>query len=264
MKNPKIGKIVRGLSTLKEVKDNPINFVIDLILSAIISALIPIPFIGAVLTRYKTQILWGIGSIFLLGAFCLSFVFALLFSSFSLPNGNTGLPAGLQGGALFDALVGYREAGFVDTATPSRNPLGGDGFTNSITTMDYHDPSYAFFDGIHTGMDFVPSGVYYQTNQAYIKTNAIIVFATMNGQATYAVDQYGAQYVDVINSDSTLLTRYVHLATSFVSTGQQISAGQPIGVMGSTGESTGTHLHYEVRVQQGGKFVTVDPKRYIQ
>jgi len=54
-------------------------------------------------------------------------------------------------------------------------------------------------------------------------------------------------------------TRYAHLATISVSVGQQVGVGQRLGGMGSTGRSTGTHLHYEVwvngRAQNPDRFV---------
>ena len=55
-------------------------------------------------------------------------------------------------------------------------------------------------------------------------------------------------------------TRYAHLTNIRVKQGQRVSRGDHIGDMGSTGRSTGTHLHYEVRV--GGK--PVNPMIYIK
>jgi murein DD-endopeptidase MepM/ murein hydrolase activator NlpD len=54
-------------------------------------------------------------------------------------------------------------------------------------------------------------------------------------------------------------TRYAHLARIAVRPGQHVAAGAKLGGMGSTGRSTGTHLHYEVwvngRVQNPERFV---------
>lgn len=54
-------------------------------------------------------------------------------------------------------------------------------------------------------------------------------------------------------------TRYGHLARVLVSAGESVGQGEAIGRMGSTGRSTGTHLHYEVRVNG----VAVNPLDYI-
>jgi murein DD-endopeptidase MepM/ murein hydrolase activator NlpD len=57
-----------------------------------------------------------------------------------------------------------------------------------------------------------------------------------------------------------LKTRYGHLAQTLVRPGQAVRAGDPLGVIGSSGRSTGRHLHYEVRV----KGRPVDPMRFLQ
>lgn len=52
----------------------------------------------------------------------------------------------------------------------------------------------------------------------------------------------------VLEHDEGLLTVYMHLSKTLVSEGQQVKKGEKIGLVGSTGYSTGSHLHYEVHV----------------
>lgn len=257
----KTSAVFHTTRAVQSFKENPIGFLLDLILTTIVSALVPLPFAGEIVRRYKKQILLVIGgTIFVvIGFIC---VLLLLLTRVGTMV-NTPVNAAGNQALTIAGLEGYIESGFSDTDTPTRNPLGGEGFSNSGVTMEYHDPRYGFFDGVHTGIDLVPTDTYYQTNQAYVKTGELIVFATMNGKATYFVDQYGANTVDITNAGGTILTRFIHLQTALVSSGQEVRAGQPIGIMGSTGESTGVHLHYEIRVTNGGTFTTVNPRQYI-
>jgi len=60
-------------------------------------------------------------------------------------------------------------------------------------------------------------------------------------------DERGGNYV-YISHLSLIETRYLHLDSISVTAGQQVDASQLIGTMGNTGISTGSHLHYEIRV----------------
>ena len=60
-----------------------------------------------------------------------------------------------------------------------------------------------------------------------------------------------------IDHDTGVTTRYAHLHSAFVKVGQSVIAGDRIGLSGSSGRSTGPHLHYEVRVRD----VPIDPRR---
>ena len=70
-------------------------------------------------------------------------------------------------------------------------------------------------------------------------------------------DSYGNQVL--LDNGAGLSTRYAHMTASAVTAGETVTAGQVIGYVGSTGDSTGNHLHFEV--MQGG--VRVNPTGFI-
>ncbi|MEP7350914.1 MAG: M23 family metallopeptidase [Sphingorhabdus sp.] len=74
------------------------------------------------------------------------------------------------------------------------------------------------------------------------------IYATADGMIGRAqwVSGYG-KYVE-INHGNAVQTRYGHLSAMNVQPGQRIKKGDILGFMGSTGRSTGSHLHYEVRI----------------
>jgi len=83
------------------------------------------------------------------------------------------------------------------------------------------------------------------------------IYAANSG--TVSTGWYGGYGLQVlINHGNGTQTRYGHMQKVFVSNGQYVSSGQTLGEMGSTGRSTGSHLHYEVIV--GGR--TVNPFSY--
>jgi murein DD-endopeptidase MepM/ murein hydrolase activator NlpD len=85
------------------------------------------------------------------------------------------------------------------------------------------------------------------------------VYATADGIVSRAepYSSYG-NYIQ-IEHGGELQTRYAHLSGYAVAAGQQVRKGDLIGYVGSTGRSTGPHLHYEVRV--AGE--AVDPRPYM-
>jgi murein DD-endopeptidase MepM/ murein hydrolase activator NlpD len=86
------------------------------------------------------------------------------------------------------------------------------------------------------------------------------IYATADGVVTHAGWLSGYGRLVKIQHEFGIETRYAHNSKLFVKKGQRISRGQKISAMGNTGRSTGTHLHYEVRV--GGK--AVNPMIYIK
>jgi murein DD-endopeptidase MepM/ murein hydrolase activator NlpD len=85
------------------------------------------------------------------------------------------------------------------------------------------------------------------------------VFTTADGTVTFAGYDPGYGKLVVIDHGYGVETRYGHNSEVFVSSGQKVRHGERISAVGSTGRSTGPHVHYEVRVN--GQ--PVDPLNYI-
>ncbi len=83
--------------------------------------------------------------------------------------------------------------------------------------------------------------------------------ATADGLITYAGWQNGYGRVVVIEHGYGYSTRYGHCSRIEVKVGDEIKRGQVVGYVGSTGRSTGCHVHYEVRIHG----VPVDPEKYL-
>ncbi len=86
------------------------------------------------------------------------------------------------------------------------------------------------------------------------------IYATADGVVVHAGPENGYGQLVSIRHDFGLETRYGHLSAINVTVGQKVSRGDKIGAMGNTGRSTGTHLHYEVRVNGAAK----NPMIYIK
>ena len=109
-----------------------------------------------------------------------------------------------------------------------RNPFGGRGF-------EYHE-----------GQDI--DAVY-----------GTPVMVAASGTVTIAGRERGYGNVIYVDHGAGLSTRYGHLSQIDVKIGQSVTRGQTIGLVGSTGRSTGPHLHYEVRINNQ----PVDPRQYL-
>jgi len=90
--------------------------------------------------------------------------------------------------------------------------------------------------------------------------NGTPVYATADGMVSRAepFSSYG-NYIQ-IEHGGELQTRYAHLSGYAVAAGQQVTKGQLIGFVGSTGRSTGPHLHYETRIEGDA----VDPQKFLR
>ena len=99
----------------------------------------------------------------------------------------------------------------------------------------------------HTGLDFAGK----------LGSDVVSVAA---GVVTYAGKRSGYGNLVEINHGNGYSTRYGHNSKILVNVGQTVKKGQVIGKMGSTGRSTGPHVHFEVLINGHA----VNPKKYIQ
>lgn len=112
----------------------------------------------------------------------------------------------------------------------------------------------------HTGIDLV------KAHQAPIAafTSGEVVHAGM-GVAGSGFGGFGI--VVALQDKYGALHAYCHLDRATVAVGNQVEAGQMVGYQGSTGQVTGSHLHYEVRTQSRPSYgygTHTDPGRYLQ
>jgi len=86
------------------------------------------------------------------------------------------------------------------------------------------------------------------------------VMAVAAGVVTWAGSRYGYGNLVEIDHGNGYVTRYGHNMKVLVKVGERVKQGQPIALMGSTGRSTGPHVHFEVR--HNG--VAVNPAKYVR
>ena len=84
--------------------------------------------------------------------------------------------------------------------------------------------------------------------------------ATANGTVTTAGWSGGYGRMVEIDHGNGFTTRYGHLSEILVKVGQTVRIGQTVGRVGSTGRSTGPHLHYETRIDGEA----VDPQKFLR
>ena len=141
-----------------------------------------------------------------------------------------------------------------NSSSPSSNPGGfiypvPSAYAKITTGLYYSNGSY------HGGVDFGSGGIAGQPVYA-VKSGTVIL-------ALALTTSYG-NYVVIDHHDGTY-TLYAHgqAGSICVSPGQSVSQGQQIMKVGSTGNSTGAHLHFEVRVSPGGYNNRVSPLNYL-
>lgn len=104
-----------------------------------------------------------------------------------------------------------------------------------------------YYSWRHNGLDV---DCYYD-NYNYSSDDGYVTYSGWNGNYGYLVE---------VDHGNGIVTRYAHNAALYVSVGQYVTAGQAVGLCGTTGYSSGTHLHYEVIVNG----VRRNPLEYIR
>lgn len=107
------------------------------------------------------------------------------------------------------------------------------GYSRISSTFGYRNAPLAGASTNHKGVDFAAS-------------TGTPIYAAASGTVTSAGYSGKAGNLIIINHGNGLLTYYMHCNTIFVSAGQKVSKGQNIGQVGTTGNSTGPHLHFQV------------------
>jgi murein DD-endopeptidase MepM/ murein hydrolase activator NlpD len=128
----------------------------------------------------------------------------------------------------------------IPTAMPAAVMMMSSGF-------GYRSDPFTGGGAMHSGLDFKgPVGT--------------PILAAAEGRVTSAGSQGGYGNTIEITHANGLLTRYAHLSGLNVSLGQRVARGVQIGRMGSTGRSTGSHLHFEVRLNGQA----INPRKFLE
>ena len=121
-------------------------------------------------------------------------------------------------------------------------------YTSSGFAWPFYGSISQYFSGYHRGIDIDGFGAYGATIAA--AADGLVVLA--------AYQEWGYGYHVIVQHEDGSRTLYAHLSDIWVGQGQYVSQGEGVGALGSTGYSTGPHLHFEIHI--GGP---VDPLAYL-
>ena len=139
--------------------------------------------------------------------------------------------------------VGPGACGTIESGATGNGSFTWPTVLHTISGYDY-DPSTN-----HNALDFAGR----LGNDVYASDGGVVVYAGWN--------DYGYGNMIVIDHGTGWQTLYAHLSAFSVGCGSSVGQGDVIGAVGSTGRSTGPHLHFELMSVSGGK---VNPFDYIQ
>lgn len=134
------------------------------------------------------------------------------------------------------------EAGLagIPSGRPAQAPM-------ETSSYGYRRDPFNGLPAFHSGMDF-PG------------THGQPILAAADGKVSFVGTRSGYGNVVEIEHGNGFMTRYAHLSGFTARPGTRVARGQSIGKMGSTGRSTGTHLHFEVRVNGAA----INPRPFLE
>lgn len=146
--------------------------------------------------------------------------------------------------ALESTLEHYDSLSGLARKMPFANPIPG---AKISSHFGHRTDPFNGRSAMHSGIDFkAPTGT--------------PVRATGDGLVVKAGRKGGYGMTVEIRHKNGMTTRYAHLSRINVENGQKVNVGQTIGKVGSTGRSTGPHLHYEIRQGKSAR----NPSKYLQ
>jgi len=146
--------------------------------------------------------------------------------------------------AVMDALMVYKVARDRLNIVPVHMPIVGN-YRQSSGYGNRKDP-FTGNRAFHSGLDFAAA-------------TGTSVLSAADGVVSFVGQRPGYGNVVEVDHGGGLMTRYAHLSAFIAEKGQRVRTGMPIARVGSTGRSTGPHLHFEVH--RGDN--SVDPKPFL-
>ena len=143
---------------------------------------------------------------------------------------------------------GGSSGGSYDTSSSWAWPLGSASCYIS-SHYGYRDASISGW-GFHGGTDITGGGIHGKPVYATKAGKVITAVTSSTGYGIYVLIDHGNGYSSL----------YAHMSARYVNTGDTVKKGQMIGRVGSTGNSTGPHLHFEIRVYGEKK----NPMNYVK
>ena len=154
-----------------------------------------------------------------------------------------------------EQLIAARQAPAPTIAPPSSTGgAGSDPIPSAVSTSGYIWPTCGSVTSeygrrwgrMHAGLDIDDN----RSSAIVAARGGVVIFAGWSG---------GYGQLTLIDHGDGVVTAYAHQSAMMVGEGQSVSQGQRIGTIGTTGSSTGTHLHFETRVNGSAQ----NPRRFL-